>query len=306
MLAVALLVAAQNIQQIRDWWFLRSYEPPAEIELLAQNAFLSDKGKSYFYMSDPQINNKEEFNQNCTTQEKALILGCYRAKQIFILQVDRQELDGIMEVTAAHEMLHAAYDRLPESRRVEIVSLLEEDFARIDDPIINDLIERYEERGGQEAREDELHSILPTQSSDLSDELEEYFGKYFEDRQSLVDLYDNYEQTFMSIKEDIESLQQEVEGFRREIERLEVAIESKIDELDEVESELEELLEEEDIEGFNELVPRQNQLSSSYNQLVDEYKSAIAVHNKAVEELNDTVILRTDLVNSLDSTYEPL
>ena len=306
MLAVALLVAAQNIQQIRDWWFLRSYEPPAEIELLAQNAFLSDKGKSYFYMSDPQINNKEEFNQNCTTQEKALILGCYRAKQIFILQVDRQELDGIMEVTAAHEMLHAAYDRLPESRRVEIVSLLEEDFARIDDPIINDLIERYEERGGQEAREDELHSILPTQSSDLSDELEQYYDKYFDDRQSLVELYGDYEQTFLSIRDNIERLQQEVEDYRSEIEELEVAIESRLSELEAIESELEELLDDEDVESFNELVPRQNDLSNSYNQLVDQYRSAIANHNQAVEELNETVILRADLVNSLDSTYDPL
>ena len=298
------MVAAQNLQEIRDWWFLRSYEPPVEIEALAERASMSDVGRDYFYMSDPQINNKEEFNENCSRQEEALILGCYSAQRIYVLEVEREELDGIMEVTAAHEMLHAAYDRLSESKRREVASKLEDDFERIDDPVINNLVERYEERGGQEVREDELHSILPTQSSNLSPELDEYFGKYFEDREALVELYEQYESTFMSIRDDIKRLQQEVEGLRDEIERLEIAVDSQQDELDSIEDELEDLLAEDDIEGYNELVPDQNEAVERYNRLVDQYQDVIERHNRAVDELNETVILQTDLVNSMDSTFE--
>lgn len=298
------IVALQHIQEIRDWWFLRSYEPSDEIEALAEQASMSDAGSDYFYMSDPQINNKEEFNENCSRQEEALVLGCYSAQRIYVLEVEREELDGIMEVTAAHEMLHAAYHRLSDSERSKVASMLEDDFERIDDPTINGLIERYEERGGQEVRRDELHSILPTQTNDLSPELDEYYGEYFDDREALVELYEQYEATFMSIQDDIQRLQQEVEDLRNEIERLESAVDSQQEELDGIETELENLLEDDDIEGYNELVPEQNDAVERYNQLVDEYQAVIERHNQTVDELNETVILQTDLVNSMDSTFE--
>ena len=42
------------------------------------------------------------------------MLGCYHSNQdgIFLYNVQDARLAGVQQVTAAHEMLHAAYDRL--------------------------------------------------------------------------------------------------------------------------------------------------------------------------------------------------
>lgn len=307
-LTAAAMVAAAAIfaQELRDWWFLRSYEPSAEIAALADKATFTDTGRNNFYMSDPQINDKAEFNQNCTTLEESLVLGCYRGQRIFILQVEREELEGIMEVTAAHEMLHAAYDRLPESEREKIVDWLEADFAQVDDPVVEDLIERYEERGGQTAREDELHSVMPTQVAELSDELEQYYERYFDDRSQVIELYQSYEQTFQATRDEIERLDVEITALRNDIEDYEARIDSKRQDIRDIEARLESLEADGDFQRYNELVPEQNQAVQSYNQLIEQYRDIIARHNRKVDELNDAVLVRQDLVDSIDSTVEEL
>ena len=42
-----------------------------------------------------------------TSWLKTAVLGCYANREISIFNVTDQRLDGIREVTAAHEMLHA-------------------------------------------------------------------------------------------------------------------------------------------------------------------------------------------------------
>lgn len=301
---VLLLVFGAAIwhQEIADWWVLRSYEPTDKIARIANRAAFSDSGKDYFYVSDPRVNDEKEFNRNCKAPEKGFVLGCYSGKQIFILDVQREELDGIVEVTAAHEMLHAAYDRLSSRERSRVNGLLEEEFSRVEDEKIIDLIKRYEKSGGPDVRKNELHSILPTQKQELSPELEEYFSQYFTNRQQVASLYKDYESTFVQIRKDIEDLRGRVENMREEIESLEARLDQQQQRVDSLNRQIERHEARGDTESRNELVPQQNQAVEEYNSLASQYRSLISEHNRLVDELNETVLLQRDLVESMDST----
>ena len=79
-------------------------------------------------------------------------------------------------------MLHAAYERLPESERTRIDGLID-DFVEAlpDDHPLFTILQSYP----AESHADELHSRLGTEITELTPELETYFGRYFDDR-SLV------------------------------------------------------------------------------------------------------------------------
>ncbi len=299
------LLAWQH-QAISDWWFLRNYEPSEEISSLASDSYMSEHGERLFYLADPRINDKEEFNENCPIIEKSFVLGCYASGRIYILSVDQEALDGVMEVTAAHEMLHKAYDRLSESERAEIVDELEDFYATIENETLRDLIDRYEERGGVSVRQNELHSILPTQVVDMPPQLEEYYDRYFTDRESVARMYESYEAVFIEIQERIEELRGELSSLRSDISVMEQELVATSDLITNLNQELERREDEGDIEGYNELVPEQNQAVARYNSLLDRHRSAINTHNRLVDDLNDIVLYHTDLVNSLDSSFQSM
>src|SRR5665811_664649 len=97
---------------IRDRYNFWQYTPSAEVADISQRADFSEKGKFYLYTSHAIIDNAQDFNNNCQRKEqKNAILGCYSTSRIYIYDVNYAELDGIKEVTAAHEMLHAVWDR---------------------------------------------------------------------------------------------------------------------------------------------------------------------------------------------------
>ncbi len=59
------------------------------------------------------------------------ILGCYVTQRIYIYDVKDAKLDGIREVTAAHEMLHAAYERMSSSEQTKVNALLEVEYEKL-------------------------------------------------------------------------------------------------------------------------------------------------------------------------------
>lgn len=302
----AIVAVVINHQTIADWWFLRSYEPDSQISALADRAYLSDNGRRYFYVSDPEINDKKEFNNNCPVLEKALVLGCYSGREIYLLEIERSELDGVMEVTAAHEMLHAAYDRLGTKEREEINRQLMAAYESIDSSRLNDLVESYEDSGGRELVYNELHSILPTQVVELPENLEEYFGQYFNNRKKLAGLYAEYESVFRDVNRRIDSKKSQIESLRSRIDNQEAHIGQLRQQINDINARMRALRRSNDTEGYNRLVPQQNTLVEEYNAAVHNHRGVIEQHNKLVDEVNDLVILQNDLVNSMDSRYEPL
>ena len=87
---------------------------PAEISELADATGMSETGRRIFFASTPELDDADDFNTHCPVDEQ-IVLGCYTAREIYLYRVTDERLQGTNEVTAAHEMLHAAYERLPES-----------------------------------------------------------------------------------------------------------------------------------------------------------------------------------------------
>ena len=102
-----------NRQAVVDWWRLSQYKPSAAVKQLADNDTMIGRGRDLFYISDPQIQDSAAFNKACKNEgEKTIVLGCYKLQDIYLYNVTDARFNGVKEVTAAHEMLHAAYERL--------------------------------------------------------------------------------------------------------------------------------------------------------------------------------------------------
>ncbi len=67
-----------------------------------------------------KLNQQTSLTKIAVAWKRNAILGCYNpsSRDIYIYNVTNSELDGVKEVTAAHEMLHAAWERLSESENL--------------------------------------------------------------------------------------------------------------------------------------------------------------------------------------------
>jgi hypothetical protein len=111
--------ASANSQRIDDQFVVWNFTPSAAIKTYATRSTMTDEGRFLFYASTPVIAQESRFDKICADhQEDVGILGCYVPgdREIFLYDVTDARLDGIEEVVAAHEMLHAAWDRMSARR----------------------------------------------------------------------------------------------------------------------------------------------------------------------------------------------
>lgn len=276
---------------------------------MAERAQLTDEGKFYFYASHPQLDDRQAFNNSCTTQntEQSVVLGCYAGMRIYLFNVDNPKLDGIKEVTAAHEMLHAAYDRLSPSERTRVDTLVSAELNKITDKRILDLVKEYDKTEPGE-RLNELHSILGTEVSSLSPELEKYYQQYFKNRGAVVALATNYASVFEDLKSRMDSLLNELTTLADRIEFENAQYKTSAQRLNS------------DIDSFNArarsgrmtraefdseraaLEARQSELQSLYNTI----KADIALYDAKRSELM-AINAESDVLNrSIDSKLSPV
>jgi len=212
LLLAAAVFAFLNQQYIKDQVVVWAYTPSAEIQTIEDRIDLNKEGEFHFRATQPEIASAETFNKDCPRQETASpILGCYTSEhRIYIYNITNDQLDGIEEVTAAHEMLHAVWERMSESERSKIGSLLKVEYQKHTDNA--GLVERmaYYQRTEPGQFENELHSILSTESRSLDPELEAYYKKYFNDRQKVVALYEKYNTVFEQFKLQSDTLYNEL------------------------------------------------------------------------------------------------
>lgn len=186
------------VDRITVWRFV----PSPTLVLLADNAGLNDRGKFYLYASRSEVSDRAAFNTACgkLQNERTVVIGCYVGadRRIYIYDVTDAQLDGVKETTAAHEMLHAAYDRLDQSEKERIDGLLVAQQSKITDQRILKLIEEYQKSEPDEVI-NELHSIFGTEVRDLSPELETYYATYFSDRLKVIALKEKYEKVFTNL-----------------------------------------------------------------------------------------------------------
>jgi hypothetical protein len=288
-------------QSLYDWWRLRDYEPAAEIVALADNAAMNAYGRKLFYVHKPELNSRKDFNQNCSGYEQTIVLGCYIThRNIYIFDVTDTRLEGIEEVTAAHEMLHAAYDRLSQAERTRVDGLTTSYFAQIADSRLKSVVKSYEDRNASVVP-NELHSILATEVRALPAELEHYYAKYFTNRKAVVDYSEQYEAVFTQQQQHIESLAQRIDQLNTELKSERFAIEQLENVLSADAERLEQLKREGDIAAYNTGVPEYNQKVGHYQYRIKTYNTNVQLLNSLVEEHNQLAVEQKQLIDAITS-----
>jgi hypothetical protein len=196
---------ANNPQPIIDQVTVWQFEPDAVIEGHVERLQLTDHGRFLYYASRPAVSSGDRFASDCPidhNEQEFGVLGCYvhADKSIFVFDVTDPRLDGAEEVVAAHEMLHAAWDRMGAGERDRLTELLEAEFAKlVDDPEFEERMAFYA-RNEPGQRANELHSIIGTEVASISEELEEYYAQYFEDRAVVTGLHASSYAVFVDLQ----------------------------------------------------------------------------------------------------------
>lgn len=188
-----------NRQWLIDTIRYYQFTPTTEVAALAKDTTMTETGKFYFYTSHPKLADSKSFNNECVRKEAdSPILGCYYNFRIYIYDVRNDKLDGIEEVTAAHEMLHAVFDRLSDAEREQLSTELLAAYERVKTSELVKRMEYYEKNEpGQEVNE--LYAILGTEFLNLGSKLEEHYERYFSDRKKIVVLHNKTQAVFKTL-----------------------------------------------------------------------------------------------------------
>lgn len=200
------------------------YDATPAMTKLESRLELTTRGEYLFRASHPTLDGSSKFSHKCAgvdQSEKGHLLGCFTPQQqIHLFQVDDERLDGIVEVTAAHELLHAAWARSPQAERDDLISKLEDLYEkRVEsDPDLKERMQVYEHLS-RASFANELHSVLATEEAELPTWLEKHYAKWFEDRGKLLQYFNHYHEVFDALQQQADILQKQMRELRDEVER---------------------------------------------------------------------------------------
>ncbi len=296
-----LVFAWLNRQDLYDWLRLRNYTPAPAIAALATDTKMNDTARRLFYLQYPELNNKADFNSHCRENERTIVLGCYISggQKIYLLDVTEKRLAGVEQVTAAHELLHAAYDRLDEEEKSNVNRMVTNAFAKLNDQRIRETIAEYKKAGAD--INNELHSILGTEVNKLPQELESYYGRYFTNRAKTVAYSEKYQSEFAKRKAQVAAYDTQLGSLKERIDALQAELGRKENAIDSQKARLDTLLAADDRSAYNALVPAYNGLISSYNAGVEEIRQLIVAYNQILNQRNAIAIEEQELLKALDS-----
>ena len=176
-----------NYYTVHDFIRRLSFNPTPEITAIQEKLDLTETGEALFRATNSSIDENQSFNESCQSYDQSVtILGCYANGDIHVYDIKTKDLDGIIEATVAHEMLHAVWARLSDDERAEITkdlaTVLEENYSKLS--IITDY--------AAESKFDELFARAGTEIANIPDSLEKVYARYFKDRKKIVALYEQY------------------------------------------------------------------------------------------------------------------
>lgn len=295
-------VALANRQDIYDWIRLRGYDPPPAVVKLADQNGMKDYTRHLFYLNRPQLlSSVTAFRQSCNRSENTIVLGCYRPGDdgIYIYDVQDPELAGVEQVTAAHEVLHAIYERLSDSERRSLDRQLKDFYENgLKDQRVRDEIKLYQKNEPDDVV-NEMSCIFGTEVADLPDGLEAYYARYFEDRSAIVAYSQQYESEFTRRQAIIERYDSQLDDLKRRINAAKADIERMQAGLESRQAQLNAARDSGNTGAYNAGVPE-------YNRLVDEYNAAISNTKLLVNRYNSLVEARNEVARELASLAESL
>lgn len=296
----AVAVVLWQYQNIADWAALRNYVPPQKVVQLADSTTMNDNIRRLFYVNHPSLDDKATFNSHCKGGEQTIVLGCYiENRGIYLLDVTDKRLNGVIEVTSAHEALHVAYDRLGKQEKVKVDQQINEAYAGVNDERIKSTVESYRKAGADVTNE--LHSILGTEVENLPAGLETYYAKYFSNRKKIVGYSKQYEQAFVDLKSEVERDDKQLSSLKNQIESNQSRLDADGVSIDSERKRMDGLLSARRVEEYNNSVAGFNQMVSEYNALVARTKKLISQYNDLVEKRNATATEQQQLYEAIDS-----
>jgi hypothetical protein len=276
---MAVAVAAINYQTILDQYALATFHPSAPLAAIEGRLTLTTKARATFYRAKPQIDTKADFNRDCDTQPHELELGCYFHQRVYVLQIDNQSLTSEMDVVTAHELLHAVWSTMSLSDRKRFGDELERVYHQGADDDLRERMAGYaKSEPGEE--ENELHSILGTEVAKLSPMLEEHYARYFANRSVIVAAHAAYTSVFNSRRVELESELATIRSLKGQLGVLN--------------RQLETYRANGQIDLYNSLVPRQNNLVDDINRRIELYRQGVEEYNALSKSLDSSEITDTE------------
>ena len=304
LIAAIITAVVLNRKIIYDWYRGISYAPSVDMLVIRDKLNLTSDGEFLFNATQPELNEAKDFNQNCRQDESEMaVLGCYIMGGIHVYNITETELAGIRELTTAHELLHAKWDRMSENERRNLNASLTQVFNNN-----RELLESEIELYSTNEKQEEIYVRVGTEVKDLPDDLEKHFAEIFRDQDTVVSFYDSYIAVFNEIKSNMKALLAEIEAIKGEIGIKTTEYESRANQL------------EAEIVSFNscaevagcfatktEFNDRRNQILDKQDDLEllnDAIDDLIKEHNKKVDEYNANVIESRKLQDMVNSNSE--
>ena len=285
------------------------YKPSSpKVKQLAIDTRMTPKAQQLFYQQEPRIEPKKIFHNLCRkadhNTEKTILLGCFiyngSEGSIIIQSVTDPRLDGMMEMVAAHEMLHAAYQQMSNKERSQLATKLKRAAKRVKDEHLLAVLQEYES-GDQDLYVNELHSHLGTSLADLGDpELEEHYQQYFSDRKQVVAFAKRSRRVLGKIESQVDQLEPELNS-------LEVSLKTEKDYIQRAEDDLK--VSYQDLERMKANLGNLKQqaeasLSRGDDSLVNDFEQARSRFNTEVGEFNWQVQKLQERITQFNQQYE--
>ncbi len=280
---------------------LYGYVAPAPIAKLASDTTMTPSTRRLFYVYHPAIEDKQSFGAHCTDSEKTIVLGCFISRKgIYLYDVSDPRLEGVEQVTAAHETLHAVYDRLSPKERAHVDAMTAQAFSQVTDPRIKATIESYRQKDAAVVP-NELHSILGTEVRNLPPDLEAYYKQYFTDRSAVVGFSEQYESEFTSREQQQQDYDAQLKTLKGQIDSLNASLTTREQQINNDYKSLLQLKQSGNTEAYNSGVPAYNAEVNSYNRDVAKVQQMIKQYNEIVEKRNALVVEEGQLLKAIDS-----
>ncbi|MBW4061415.1 hypothetical protein HJC99_02490 [Candidatus Saccharibacteria bacterium] len=264
-LVLLIMVSLGNYQYFLDEYALATYHAPADIAALETPLGLTRTAQAIADRAQPQIDEKAAFNRDCQTSVGELELGCYTHGRIYILKISSPSLQPEMETVLAHEILHAAWNRMSTVDRLKLGNELETRYHELKDTELTSRMASYAKtEPGEEANE--LHSILGTEQTNLANsDLESHYLSYFTNRAAIVAAHQDYQAVFTSRGRELAQQLATIKSLEAQLDVLNARMTS-----DNTRGL---------ISAYNALVPSQNRLVDQVNGLIRSYDASVDEYN---------------------------
>lgn len=308
-LGAAAVVAYEYRGDIRDHFTAAGYDPSERIQEISDVTEFTPTGERVFLASRPTITDRERFSRWCADvdhSEEGHVLGCFASNRIHLFNVTDERLDGIVEVTAAHELLHATYSRLTNKERADLTETLNSAYTELieTDHSLKERMSVYEQLSPASFA-NELHSVLGTEVRDLPAALEDHYAQWFEDRGQILDWYDSYHSVFTKLSDEADRLSAELEALRADVEQRSSDYDAAVRQFNEDAANFKARNERYEFDGqaelFNqtrdELLSRQESLGVTLAQLQADTDRFNALRDELIA-LNDVSVELNDVLDS--------